>query len=237
MWTALANAQSINLTDGINRVSRIDIQDTQLQTLNGFNTKAVDIITIANNPYMTNLSIPLSNIGTNLTVQANGKNFNAELPNFPWANNVKFRNISLLSMPSINYINNYFGLYGNNFKEFGVGRLGVIKGSLGIASNPTLTNISLPSLLSISSLRIKNNTKVKTINGFAELGTISCPLNLSGNFSEYGLVGLRQFMTAMLTRTVCHYPRCRASSIQLPSRLRTRTWTARPSIPVRLKKL
>ena len=91
-------------------------------------------------------------------------------------------------MPSISYTNSSFGLYGNNFKEFGVGMLGVIKGSIGITNNPTLTKISLPSLLSVGSLRIGNNTKVKIINGFTQLGTTSGSLNLTGNFSKYGLL-------------------------------------------------
>ena len=49
IWNALPNLQQLSFTTGINQVSQVNIQNSELNNLDGFNVKVADTVIIANN--------------------------------------------------------------------------------------------------------------------------------------------------------------------------------------------
>ncbi|KAF2120565.1 hypothetical protein BDV96DRAFT_269680 [Lophiotrema nucula] len=169
LLNALPNLQAMGLDTGID-VSKVDIQNTQIQSLE-LNVKAADQIIIANNRYITKINLGLTNIGKSLTMEANNPMIAIELPNLSWAYNITIRNVSSISVPNLNYVNGSLGLYGTVMETFEAPSLSVLKGDFEAASNTELVNISMPSLISAGSVHLYNHTHLNTVD-FSQLGTI-----------------------------------------------------------------
>ncbi|KAG9580893.1 GPI-anchored cell wall organization protein Ecm33, partial [Aureobasidium melanogenum] len=61
-WNALAGLQQLSFTTGVQQASELNIQNTQLQTLDGINLAVVDTVFITNNNYLNDISMQLGNI-------------------------------------------------------------------------------------------------------------------------------------------------------------------------------
>ena len=184
-WNALPNLQSLGFDAEITKASVIDIQNTQLGSLEGINIEIVDEIKIANNRFINDITMQLGNITKALTLEANNPEVNVSFPNLEWAFNMTFRNCSSVDLPSLESLNGSLGFYGNVFTDFAAPNLTTIGGALAIVSNTELTNISLPELTTVKqNLQIANNTKLSKINSMPKLKTIGGALDFNGNMSE-----------------------------------------------------
>ncbi|KAF2740693.1 GPI-anchored cell wall organization protein Ecm33 [Polyplosphaeria fusca] len=191
IWNALANLQATQFDAEITKVSNLDIQNTQLQSLEGINLESVDKVTIANNRYISSIIMQLGNVTNALTLEANNPEVNVSFPNLEWAFNLTFRNCSSVQVPSLATLNGSMGLYGNTFEDFSAPNLTKIGGALAFASNTELTNITLPELTEVTgALQIANNTKLSEINGIPKLKTIGGALDFHGNMSDVELPAL-----------------------------------------------
>ncbi|KAK5110758.1 hypothetical protein LTR62_005635 [Meristemomyces frigidus] len=194
-WEALPALQGLSFTTGVQKASQVSIQNTQLNSLNGINLQVVDTMTIANNPYLNEINMQLGNISTSLVLEANGRNVSATFPNLEWANNMTFRNVSTISIPSLASINGSMGFISNFFTSIvapnltSVGAMG--GGSLSFVSNADMTNLSFPELTTVGGgLQVANNTALNTVNGFPSLKTVGGALDFNGNFSNVSLPAL-----------------------------------------------
>jgi len=185
-WTAWGpNLQSLGFDARVTKASKVDIQNTQLQSLEGINVETLDTLYIANNRYIANISMQLGNVSNTLILEANNPEVVVAFPNMMWAFNMTFRNCSTIDLPSLESVNGSFGLYGNVIEEFNAPNLTKIGGALAIVSNTELTNISFPLLKEVSAdLQVANNTLLKKVNAFPELKTIGGAFDFNGNFSE-----------------------------------------------------
>lgn len=190
-WNALPNLQTLNFVAGISEAAVIDIQNTQLQNLEGIDVKEIDTFTLANNRYISEVNMQLGNVNNLLVLEANNPEITVSFPNLEWAFNMTFRNCSSVEVPSLEKLNGSIGFYGNVLKSFAAPNLTEIGGALAFVSNTELTNISLPQLTEVSgALQIANNTKLSKINGFPKLKTIGGALDFNGNMSEVALPSL-----------------------------------------------
>ncbi|KAF2467122.1 GPI-anchored cell wall organization protein Ecm33 [Lindgomyces ingoldianus] len=184
-WNALPNLQTLQFNNQITKASKIDIQNTQLQSLQGINIKSVDTLYIANNRYISDISMQLGNVTSSLTLEANNPEVNVTFPNLIWAFNMTFRNCSSVEVPSLESLNGSMGFYGNVLTSFSAPNLTKIGGALAFVSNTEMTNISLPLLTEVSAnLQIANNTKLGKIDGLPQLKTIGGALDFNGNMSD-----------------------------------------------------
>jgi hypothetical protein len=191
VWNALPNLQNPTFNGPITQVSTLDIQNTQLQSLQGINLETVDKVTIANNRYISDISMQLGSVSTSLILEANNPEVNVTFPNLIWAFNLTFRNCSSVSVPSLETLNGSMGFYGNSFESFIAPNLTKVGGALAFVSNTELTNISLPLLTEVTgTVQIANNTKLSGIDGLPELKTIGGALDFSGNFSKLSIPSL-----------------------------------------------
>ncbi|KAF2808870.1 uncharacterized protein BDZ99DRAFT_389125, partial [Mytilinidion resinicola] len=183
-WNALPNLQQFIFTAGINLVTGVRIQYSELDSLDGLNIKVADTVLIANNRYLNNISIPLTNIGSSLTIEANNPAVNISFPSLQWASNITIRNASSIDMPSLNYVDDSWGISCCDMEDLTVNTLSVIKGALEMHSNTYLRKVSMPNILSVGSLAIQNNTVIESINGFGQLGTVNGTIEFDGDFNK-----------------------------------------------------
>lgn len=127
----------------------------------------------------------LGNVSTSLTLEANGQNVSAIFPNMLWANNMTFRNVSLVSIPSLASVNGSLGFYSNEFASLTAANLTSVGGSLSFVSNTDLSNVTMPKLKTIlGGFQLANNTELEVVNGFNALETVGGALDFYGNFTK-----------------------------------------------------
>jgi len=185
-WNAFGNnLVNLNFDRQITKASKIDIQNTQLMSLEGINVETLDTLYIANNRYIANISMQLGNVTQGLVLEANNPDVAVTFPNLIWAFNMTFRNCSTIEIPSLQTLNGSLGLYGNVIKSFEAPNLTEIGGALAIVSNTELTNISFPVLKEVKAdLQVANNTILHEIDSFPQLKTIGGAFDFNGNFSK-----------------------------------------------------
>lgn len=193
MWNALPNLQQLAFASEITKVSEINIQNTELQSLEGINVETVDKVFIANNRYIQDITMQVGNITQSLTLADNNADLNVTFPNLLWAFNMTFRNVSSVTVPSLETLNDSLGLYGNFFESFAAPNLTEVGGALTLVSNTKLTNISFPQLATIGdNLQVANNTELNSVDGFPKVETISGALDLSGNMTKVDMPALNE---------------------------------------------
>ncbi|KAH0293775.1 GPI-anchored cell wall organization protein Ecm33, partial [Aureobasidium sp. EXF-3399] len=195
-WNALAGLQLLSFTTGVQQASELNIQNTQLQTLDGINLAVVDTVFITNNNYLNDISMQLGNITNSLNIESNGGNVSAIFPNLIWANNMTFRNVSQIALNSLVSVNGSLGFYSNEFESLQCANLTTVgsnKGDLTIVSNQNLNNVSFPSLKKVGGgFSIQNNTELMVIDGFPKLATITGAFDLYGDFTNVSAPALNE---------------------------------------------
>lgn len=189
-FTALASLQQLNFGGtGITKASSILITNTGLNSLDGItNLKSVDVFNVNNNQALTDITLKVTSIKNNLDIEANdvlASGLTVSFPNLETAQNMTFRNCSVILLPSLVNVTEEVGFYGNDFQNFTAPNL-TTAGGLVFVDNTQLTNISLPALTSINgTYQIANNTRLAKIDGFQALSVVTGALDFSGNFTEY----------------------------------------------------
>lgn len=188
-FTALASLQQLDFGNtGITKASSVLITNTGLTSLNGIsNLKSVDIFNVNNNQALTDITLEVTSIKNSLDIEANdilASGLTTSFPLLETAQNMTFRNCSVILLPSLVNVTEDLGFYGNNFQNFTAPNL-TTAGALVFVDNTELTNISLPALTSINgTYQIANNTKLSEIDGFQALSVVTGALDFSGNFTE-----------------------------------------------------
>lgn len=188
-FTALASLQQLEFGEtGITKASSVLITNTGLTSLNGIsNLKSVDIFNVNNNQALTDITLKVTVIKNSLDIEANdilASGLTTSFPLLETAQNMTFRNCSVILLPSLVNVTEDLGFYGNDFQNFTAPNL-TTAGGLVFVDNTELTNISLPALTSINgTYQIANNTKLSKIDGFQELSVVTGALDFSGNFTE-----------------------------------------------------
>lgn len=183
-WVALPALQGLTFSNtGVQEVQELNIDNTELASLDGINLQVADTIYIGNNRFLQSVNMQLGNVTESLTFSNNGADLVAEFPNLLWAYNITIRNLTSVSVPSLASVNGSLGFYGNYFESFSAPNLTDVGGSLAFVSNDKLSNITLPELTTIGGgFQIANNSALEDINGFPKLATVGGALDFTGAF-------------------------------------------------------
>jgi hypothetical protein len=188
-WNSLPALSSLTFPAVISKASIVLVTNTFLSTLDGINLKTVSSLDINNNNRLKTFSTQVANITSSLNIDSNGKLLDVAFPNLVWVANMTLRNVSSLSIPSLATVNGSLGLYENYFTSVNapnltsVGNSGTLQGSLAFVANPSLANISMPSLQSVGGAnQIANNSALDAIS-FPALSFVGGAIDFSGNFS------------------------------------------------------
>lgn len=184
VWNALPNLQGLSFTTGVQTASTLNIQNTELASLDGIDLQVVDTVFIANNPYLTDIEMQLGNITVSLIIESNGNNMTAVFPNMIWANNMTFRKVSTIDLASLEVVNGSLGFYENEFTSVTAANLTSVGSSLTFDSNDQLTNVSMPLLKTVTGgFTIENNTDYSVV-AYPKLATVGGALTMNGNFTR-----------------------------------------------------
>lgn len=190
-WEALPALQALTFDSQVQLAAVVDIQNTQLNSLEGINLRDVDRFYIANNPYLREIRLQLQTIGEAITLEANARDLVVSFPNLEWAFNMTLRNVSDLALPSLSSVNGSMGIYSGGFETFGAPNLTTVGQSLSFVGNDAMTNISLPELTKVNGgFQIANNSALETIDGFPKLETVGGALDFTGSFTDVDLPAL-----------------------------------------------
>ena len=185
-WVGLPELQGLNFPQGVSKAQNVRISNTQLNTLSGIELQTVDNIDIDNNQYLGTVNVnDITNITGSLTISANAASLEISFPNLQAANNMTFRNVSAISMPSLSQVGGSLGLYSDTVQSFSAPNLTVTGSSLAFVDCPNLSNISMPLLKDIGGgFLIANNTNLKAIDGFPNLQVVVGAVDFAGTYDK-----------------------------------------------------
>jgi hypothetical protein len=182
-WNALPQLSVLTFTQDIKQASKVVITNTFLSTLNGINLNTVDELDINNNIRLREFSTQLGNVTQSVNIDANNRDLEVSFPNLLWAANMTFRNVSSVSIPSLESVNGSLGFYGNYFTDLQAPNLTSVGSSLAFVGNAFLENVTLPLLTRVGGAnQIANNSALTDIS-FPVLANVGGAIDFSGNFS------------------------------------------------------
>lgn len=185
-WTSLNALNEITFTKGVSSADSVVIADTFLQNLDGIDLESTGTININNNKRLTKFDTSLKHVSKLLSLQANGVSLSVSMPNLVWIAEMTLANVTEFSAPSLEVVNGSARFDSNYFQSFSAPNMTKTEtGDISFINNGKLTNISFPSLTTISGgLTIVNNTLLEEINDFPLLKEVGGAIKLGGNFSE-----------------------------------------------------
>ncbi|KAF2840551.1 hypothetical protein M501DRAFT_990533 [Patellaria atrata CBS 101060] len=182
-WVGLANLRNLGFAAGISSVSVVNIDNTQLSSIDGIGVDAVNEFTLVNNGLLTQLQLDLVKVSRTLIISGNGEDLMVQFPLLETAQNLTFRNCSDVKLPSLESVNGTVGFFSTKFESFGMPNLTTVGGLL-FQDNLNLANLSLPELETVGGgFKISNNPDLLELD-FPALVTVRGALDFSGNFTS-----------------------------------------------------
>ncbi|KAJ5474963.1 Protein ecm33 [Penicillium diatomitis] len=189
-WNALPKLQSLNFNAGVTQAGDVMIQNTGLTSLDGISLKQVGMFQIQNNRDLMKININnLMNASDLINFSGNYDQLMIDLPNLGTGTNMTFRNISSISLPSLEKLTGQLGFWGTEFKTFSAPNLTTV-GDVVFMDNSKLTNITMPVLTTVNGgFNIARNDKLSSIN-LPKLNRVTGAIDFSGKFNTVDLNGL-----------------------------------------------
>nr|CAG8442657.1 6638_t:CDS:2 [Entrophospora candida] len=187
-------AADVTFDSGLEFINNIEISDTNIHELNGFNPKNVITISINNNPFLRELKLDSLLKVDSLYVASNRNDgFSFEAQNLQTVKDLVIENVTSLSLPSLVSSDSDIALSDNNFSKLSIPKLDSISGTFAIKSNPELKKLDFPELKNMGgALIISENPKLLTIDGFPKLKRINGVMDITGSFSEFSMPELKE---------------------------------------------
>ncbi|KAI5287082.1 hypothetical protein KEM52_001766, partial [Ascosphaera acerosa] len=190
-FEALPALQTLGFTKGVKSAGKLLITNTGLTSLSGISLETVGSIDVNNNNKLAEINVnEIKNITGLASFSANNKRLEIIFPNLRSAQNMTFRNLSRVELPSLKKTDGLLGFYSNSFSSLSAPNL-TSTGDLVFTSNPQLTNMSLPKLTKVDGVyQVANNTKLHSITGVNSLETVNA-IDFAGNFTKVDLPKLK----------------------------------------------
>jgi hypothetical protein len=173
----------LNFDKGVTEAGDVIIQNTGLTSLDGISLKTVNQFEIENNRDLQKININnLQNATDLINFSGNFDALEIELPNLGTGTNMTFRNISSISVPSLEKLTGQLGFWGTEFTTFSAPNL-TSTGDLVFNDNSKLSNISMPVLTKVDGgFTIARNDKLQTID-LPKLEKVTGAIDFSGKFN------------------------------------------------------
>lgn len=191
-WEALPALQSLSFTTGVTDAGDVVITNTGLTSLDGISLETVGKFQITDNTNLKTININnLKNATDLVNFAGNWNKLEIEFPNLATASNMTFRNISSVSMPSLEKLKGQLGFWGTEFKTFSAPNL-TTTADLTFNDNSALTNISMPVLKTVEGgFVVSRNDKLSDID-LPKLETVSGAIDFSGTFDTLSMGSLQE---------------------------------------------
>ncbi|PWY86232.1 GPI-anchored cell wall organization protein Ecm33 [Aspergillus heteromorphus CBS 117.55] len=191
-WTALPELQSLDFTKGVSEAGDVLITNTGLTSLDGISLTTVGKFDITENTNLKTVNVnELTNATGLINFAGNMDSLQIILPNLGTGTNMTFRNVSGVSIPSLETLSGQLGFWGNTFGNFSAANL-TTTGDLVFDDNTDLSNISMPVLKTVNGgFQIARNDKLKEIT-FPDLEEVTGAIDFSGDFDSVSLSALTE---------------------------------------------
>ncbi|KAA8649158.1 hypothetical protein EYZ11_006069 [Aspergillus tanneri] len=190
-WAVLPMLQTLAFTKGVTEASNVAITNTGLTNLDGISLKTVGDLDVTENLSLETVNVNnLKNATGLINFAGNKQSLEIELPNLAGGRNMTFRNVSSVSVPSLELLSGQLGFWGNSFKSFIAPNL-TETGDLVFDNNNKLTNISMNKLETVhGGFLIVRNDKLGSVD-FPKLAKVTGAIDFSGKFDEADLPALK----------------------------------------------
>ncbi|KAJ1707323.1 GPI-anchored cell wall organization protein-domain-containing protein [Aspergillus flavus] len=190
-FTALPQLQSLDFTKGVTEAGSVVITNTGLSSLNGISLETVGGFDITENTNLKTVNVNnLKNATALINFAGNMDGLEIEFPNLGTGQNMTFRNVSSVSVPSLEKLKGQLGFWGNKFQSFSAPNL-TETSDLIFNDNSKLSNISMPVLKTVNGgFQIARSDKLNVID-FPKLETVTGAIDFSGEFNEAHLDSLK----------------------------------------------
>lgn len=185
-WKVVPILNSANLNKEMKGLKKIVISDSSLSIINDFNKiREVDIFDINNNRFLEIIKANIETVRQKLSISANAKQLELEMPLLVSAQNITIRDTSSISLPKLESVGSSLELIENDFVTIDLSTLKEVGASLGIIDNVNLDLIDFANVSDIQGgLIIENNPKLQKIDAFKTLKQVGGGIYLDGKFSE-----------------------------------------------------
>ncbi|KAJ5081549.1 hypothetical protein NUU61_009813 [Penicillium alfredii] len=190
-WEALPKLQSLSFDKGVTKAGDVLITNTGLNNLDGITLKTVQKFEITDNTDLRKININnMQNASNVINFAGNYDGLEIDLPNLGTGTNITCRNISSISVPSLEKLTGQLGFWGTKFRTFSAPNL-THTGDLVFNDNSKLSNISMPQLKKVDGgFTIARDDKLTSVS-LGKLERITGALDFSGSFDEVSLSGLK----------------------------------------------
>ncbi|KAL4950499.1 GPI-anchored cell wall organization protein-domain-containing protein [Aspergillus filifer] len=190
-FQAVPILQSLGFTKGVTQAGSVSIINTGLTSLDGISLNSVGSFIVTDNTQLEKVDVNNLKNATNLiNFAGNYDELEIMLPNLASGTNLTIRNVSSVSLPSLEKLEGQLGFWGNSFSSLSAPNL-TESGDLVFEDNSELRNLSLPALKTVNGgFLITRNDKLSTIS-FPKLATVSGAIDFSGAFDKASLPSLK----------------------------------------------
>lgn len=116
--------------------------------------------------------------------------------------NATFRDLAKLNLPQLSHVASDMSFHQNGFSSLHLDGLQDIGGTLAIANDDKLTEVSFKELSLIGgALSIGNNTQLAAIEGFPKLTAVHGTVDLAGAFDKFDIPDLQDIRGGMRIQT------------------------------------
>ncbi|GMM56625.1 Sps22 protein [Maudiozyma humilis] len=192
-WTVLPILAALTLDDKTMVNENIVISDTSLQNIEFFQgVKELDTFNINNNRFLETIKSNVVTINTQLSVHANSRDVELEMPFLESTQNLTIRDTSSIYLPKLNSVDSSFQIIENVITSLDVPELEFVGGKLGVIENRQLVTADFNNLTEVTGgLMIAKNPRLNKINFFESLRQIGGAIHFEGKFSETVLESLK----------------------------------------------
>lgn len=202
-WKVLPILNEAIINDNLGGIKRLTIADTSLSVIEGFrNVDDVEVFQINNNRFLETVKANIKFVRQKLSVHANARETELEMPKLLSAENITVRDTSLAYFPKLETVGSSFELIQNQFSEIQLPNLKTVGGTLGVIENPNLKLANFNNVTDIEGgLMIANNTRLEKIDFFSSLKQIGGAIYFEGKFSDTDFPQLKLVKGSALVRT------------------------------------
>ncbi|KAJ5653377.1 Leucine rich repeat 5 [Penicillium lividum] len=183
-WQALPALYSLDFAAGVTKVGDLNILNTALTTLDGISLSSVGQFQIEDNTGLKTCNISsLQNATGLISFAGNLDTLEVDLSSLGTGTSMTFRNISSISIPSLETLTGQLGFWGTDFATFSAPKL-TTSGDLVFTDNSKLSNISMPVLKTVDGgFTVTRNDDLQVID-IPDLETVAGAIDFTGNFYE-----------------------------------------------------
>ncbi|KAI8983006.1 hypothetical protein BDB01DRAFT_760802 [Pilobolus umbonatus] len=182
---------TIEFPAGLSQLGSLTITDTMAAKIDGLKMTKLKDVSIANNLYMKELTLnTVEQIDGLLSVSANSASLNLDLSSLSTISQGEIRNVATLDMDKVTEVSGGLSFISNSFTTVSLSNCSTILGTLTVANNLQLTNMSVPVLQHVGgAYALSNNTQWTEISA-PKLQQIDGTVDITGAFEKLDLSGL-----------------------------------------------